>query len=105
MYQVLILPHFKRQTKTYFKKYRQLKSSLLFELERFNPQQQVHLGQGIYKIRLSSKVIILLVEVDALLVPITLYFKGDQATITKQEINDQLEIILFEFKAEALLSQ
>lgn len=114
MYQIVILPHFKRQAKPYTKKYRHLKSALITTLEQFRPEQHTPLGNGIYKIRLLSKdipkgksksfrLIVLLIELDNLLVPITLYFKGDQATISKKDLNDHLETIVFELEAEKLL--
>lgn len=115
MYRLVILPHFKRQAKPYTKKYRHLKEALLDALERFRPDQQTALGNGVYKVRLHSKdiakgksksfrLIVYVVEVDKLLVPITIYFKGDQSTISKKEINAHMEIILFELQTEHLLT-
>lgn len=115
MYRIVILPHFKRQAKPYTKKYRHLKDALVKALEQFRPEQHFALGNGVYKVRIQSKdipkgksksfrLIVLLVEVNRLLVPITIYFKGDQATITKQELNEQLELVLFELQTEHLLS-
>lgn len=115
MYRVVILPHFKRQAKPYTKKYRHLKNALIKALETFRPDQHAALGNGVYKVRVQSKdiprgksksfrLIVLLVEVDQLLVPITLYFKGDQATISKKELSDHVEIILFELQTEQLLN-
>ena len=106
MYHIVILPHFKRQAKPYTKKYRHLKNALIRTLEQFRPDQHAALFNGVYKVRLHSqdipkgksksfRLIVLLVEVDNLLVPITLYFKGDQSNITKKELNDHLEIVLF----------
>ena len=115
MYRIVILPHFKRQVKPYTKKYRHLKDTLIKVLEQFKPEQHSALGNGVYKVQIQSKdipkgksksfrLIVLLVEVNQLLVPITIYFKGDQATITKQELNEQLELVLFELQTEHLLS-
>jgi len=115
MYRIIILPHFKRQVKPYTKKYHHLKDALIATLEQFHPDQHTALGNGVYKIRLHSKdipkgksksfrLIVLLVEMDKLLVPITLYFKGDQSNISKKELSDHLEIILFELQTEQLLN-
>lgn len=115
MYRIVILPHFKRQAKPYTKKYRHLKDALVKALEQFQPDQQSALGNGVYKMRIQSKdipkgksksfrLIVFVVELDMILVPIVLYFKGDQASISKSELNNHLEIILFELQAEQLLS-
>lgn len=111
MYQTLILPHFKKQLKKYIKKHRDLKLSLVELLENFDTRQHAHLGNNVYKARLriksvprgkskSFRVIILLVSVDDIIVPVALYFKGDQQDISKEELNEHLGAILFELKAE-----
>lgn len=116
MYHLVILPHFKRQAKPYTKKYRHLKEALVDTLENFRPNQHTALGNGVFKVRLQSKdiakgksksfrLIVYVVEVDKLLVPITIYFKGDQSTISKKELNDHLEIILFEQQTEQLFNK
>jgi len=43
------------------------------------------------------------IEADKYLVPVCIYFKGDREDITKKEINDHLEIILFELRMENLV--
>src|SRR3989338_2824076 len=107
MYEIFILPHFHRQLKRYSKKYFNLKHNLIAALLQFDKRQSIPLGSDVYKIRLKSsdlprgksnsfRLIILLVEVDKLLAPVTLYFKGDKINITKKELNQHLEIILFE---------
>jgi len=109
MYKIVILPHFYKQLKRYSKKYRHLKNSITKTLESFNKKQHISLGKNVYKIRLKTKdvskgksksfrLIVLLIEVENYLVPITLYFKGNQASITKKETNRHLEIILGELK-------
>ena len=105
MHQPIILPHFYKQLKQYAKKYRHLKSSIIETLENFNKKQHTSLGKNVYKIRLKTKdiskgksksfrLIVLLIEVKNYIVPMTLYFKGKQASITKKEINRHLKIIL-----------
>lgn len=111
MFKIIILPHLKKEAKPYFKKYRQLKAAVISELEGFYPAQHALVGNGVYKVRVHSKdiakgksksfrLIVFVVEVDRLLVPLTLYFKGDQSTTSKKEINDHLETVLFELQAE-----
>ena len=54
-YKVETIPHFEREAKALIKKYKSLKnelSRLIIELEE-NPEQGVHLGGGVYKIRLA----------------------------------------------------
>jgi len=109
MYQPIILPHFKKQLKRYAKKYRHLKEAVISVLEDFNKRQHIHIGRNVYKVRLKTKdiargksksfrMLVFVVEIDKYLVPICIYFKGDREDITKKEINDHLEIILFELR-------
>lgn len=104
---VVILNYFKRQLKPLVKKYRELKETVIHTLDAFNPDHHDHLGDGVHKIRLSTKslhrgksgafrLIVLVVQQDKLLVPITIYFKGDRDTLSKKELNDHLQHILFE---------
>lgn len=87
MYQIIILPSFKRELKRYVKKYRNLKDAIIETLENFQQDLYPHLGNNIYKIRLKTKdipkgksksfrLVVLLVEVDRFLVPITIYLKA-----------------------------
>lgn len=111
MYQIVILPHFHRQLKLYSKKYYNLKDDLISTLRKFDKRQSIPLGGGVYKIRLKSsdlprgksnsfRLIILLAETDKLLAPVAIYFKGRKANITKKELNQHLEIILYELEAK-----
>lgn len=114
MYQPIILPHFKRQLKRYSKKYRNLKEAVISILEHFDKRQHVHIGSNVYKVRLQTKdiprgksksfrLLVFVVETEKYLVPICIYFKGDQEDITKKEINEHLEVILFELRMEKFL--
>jgi len=109
MYQTIILLHFLRQFKHLSKKFRTLKHDLIIALEKFDPDQHIHLGKDVYKVRLHSRsltrgkskslrLIVLVIRQDSFLVPITIYFKGDQADISQKEVNDQLNIILLELR-------
>lgn len=114
MYQIVFLPHFRGQLKHLLKKYRTLKDDTIASLESFSTEQHPHVGRNVYKVRLKSKsiqkgksksfrLIVLVAELDALLIPITIYFKGDKTDITLKEINHHLDIILFELRAQELL--
>ena len=109
MYQIIISSHFRKQLKSYAKKYRHLKNEVITVLENFNKRQNVHLGNNVYKIRLKTKdipkgknksfrLIILIIEIEKFIAPIVLYFKGNQENISKKEINDKMEAILFELR-------
>src|SRR3989338_2601480 len=105
MYQPLILPYFRRQLEPYAKKYRYLKEAVSSVLDDFRKEQHVHVGHSVYKVRLRSKdiprgksksfrMLVLVVEVEGYVVPMTLYFKGDRDDITKKEIGHHLENVL-----------
>jgi len=115
MYQILISSHFRKQLKAYLKKFPDLKEAIILELEKFRKQSSVHLGKGVYKIRVSIqslkkgksggfRLIVLLVEIEKVLVPLTIYFKGDLENLSKHELNKHLTEILFEIKAKNLLN-
>ncbi|MFH1192312.1 MAG: type II toxin-antitoxin system RelE/ParE family toxin [bacterium] len=106
-YKTIILPYFRKQLKHYIKKYRSLKGAVIKELGGFDKKKAAHIGNNVYKMRLkcdditkgkskSFRLIILIIEADNFLVPITLYFKGDSENISKKELNDHLEKILLE---------
>ena len=110
MSQAIILPHFRKQLKRYLKKYRHLKSGVITALENFSPARGLHIGNHVYKIRIITKdinrgksksfrLLIMVIEVEHYLVPITIYFKGDRANITEKELNAHLEIILWELRS------
>jgi hypothetical protein len=113
MYQTIILPHFLREAKGLLKRYPALKNELSAVLSNFDPAGHPHLGQNVYKVRVASKslqrgkskglrLIVLLIEQDGFLVPLTIYYKGSKADIQLKEINHHLEIILLELKFQAL---
>ncbi len=114
MYQIIISPCFRKQLKNYAKKYRCLKNEVIFALENFDKQSSVHVGNNIYKIRIKTKdipkgksksfrLIILIIEIEKFIVPIALYFKGDRENISKKEINNTMEMILFELREQKIL--
>lgn len=97
MYRPFISQHFKREIKSLAKKYPSLLDDVIVTLSTFDKRANISLGAGIYKIRMKSsqlpkgkggafRIIILLIEIDAMIAPITIYFKSDKANITKKEI-------------------
>jgi hypothetical protein len=109
MYQPVVLPHFTRQLKRHTKKYRHLKEAVIGFLDNFDKRQGAHLGKNVYKLRLQTKdiprgkstsfrIIVFVVEFEKYVVPIAIYFKGDQEDITKKEINTHLEVIIWELR-------
>lgn len=107
MSKIIVLSYFKRQLKPLVKKHRDLKDAVINTLHTFHPDHHDHLGDDVYKVRLSAKslhrgksnafrLILLVVDVDDLLVPVTIYFKGDRETVSQKEMNDHLQHILFE---------
>lgn len=109
MYQPIILSHFRRQLKWYLKKFPRLKNDVLGALEKFDARHHPHLGNNVYKVRLagsdlrqgkskSFRLIVLLIVADNFIVPITLYQKSEKDDITKKELNQHLESILFELQ-------
>lgn len=107
MYQILITEHFKKELKPLVKKFRHLKEDILIELKNFSPETATHLAHNLYKLRIrctdlpkgksgSFRVIILLVEVESILVPVTLFFKGDRGNIGVKELEYHLSKIKLE---------
>jgi hypothetical protein len=107
MPEVIILPFFKKQLRPYAKKYRSLKKSLIENLNYFDKNNNIYLGQNLYKLRLRTKglnkgksgsfrVIILLVELKDFVVPVAIYAKSDKSNMSKKEIFYYLKRIEFE---------
>ena len=109
MHQVYLPEHFIRQLKSYRKKYRHFEEDLVRTLENFQPELSDRLGNKLYKVRMKSRdlprgksksfrIIIFLVEIKKLVVPLTLYFKGDQQDVSGKEIEYHLQIVLEEIQ-------
>lgn len=109
MLATIILPYFLKRAKSLLKKYPDLKETLMASLKNFYKRHADNLGHNIYKIRIASKsinkgkskslrLITLLLEVDNFIIPITIYYKGEQTTITTKEINSHLCVILYELR-------
>ncbi len=109
MRQIVFLPYFKRQLKPLVKKHRGLKNSVIEAVDAFDPSRHAHLGSDVYKVRIgtpslrrgkgeSFRLILLVVEVDGLLVPVTIYFKGERQTLTQKELDDHIQHVTLELK-------
>jgi len=108
MYEILILPHFRKQLKHYAKKYRTLKQDLMESLTSFDAEPATHLGRNIYKIRLRSRDsgkgksggfrVIILIRQERRLIPLTIFAKNERSTMTLEEINSHLEDVLRELQ-------
>lgn len=109
MYQPIISPYFKRRLKRYDKKYRHLKDAVSNTLDDFNKKTYKSLGANLYKVeirvkdipkgkRKSFRLIVLVVELEKYVVPITLYFKSDKKDINRKELKDHLKVILLELR-------
>ncbi len=96
-YQYYFGHHFQKQLKPYLKKYRSLAKDIRFALKTFDPRLSIWLGGRAYKIRVKSqdisrgkshafRMIVLLIELNNILAPVTLYFKGNRENITNKEI-------------------
>lgn len=110
MYRYLITDHFKRQLKPYAKKYNTILDDTIHSIKNFNPAQSVALGKNVYKLRMrilnlpkgksnAFRMIILLLENQGLIAPLTIYFKGDLADISRREIKYHADIIRQEIES------
>jgi mRNA-degrading endonuclease RelE of RelBE toxin-antitoxin system len=97
MFKLVLTNHFIKQLKPYLKKHRSLKSDLQETLETFSPQSYPLIAKSTYKIRLRTKdlprgksksfrLIVLFLQTGNLIVPLTIYFKGDKANISSHEL-------------------
>lgn len=97
MYQIFLSDHFIREIKKLTKKHTDLPTEIVKVLKKFNKTSAISLGANTYKMRIGSKsagwgkskafrMIVLLVEGDSIISPLTLYPKSERATISRQEI-------------------
>lgn len=101
MYQIIVTEHFKKELKPLVKKFRHLKEDLLRELRSFSIDKGTRLAHNLYKLRIrcndlakgksgSFRVIILLVEVENILVPLTIFFKSQHENLSSSELERHL---------------
>lgn len=107
MFQVFISEHFKRQVKGPCKKHPFLIEDIIVTLKQFDAGKATSLGANTYKIRISSRtfrkgkrgafrMIVLIISVDSILTPLSLYAKADQETISRQEILYHIAMVKLE---------
>lgn len=106
---IIITKYFKKQIKPQLKKHRGLINDVIIELKKFDKNTAINIGRNVYKTRLKSsnlnkgkrnafRLIILLVEANDFLAPITIYFKGEKENISKKEITEHEKIVIAEMK-------
>lgn len=109
MYRSIVLSYFIRRLKPYAKKHPDLRDAILHALQHFDTRQHDCIGGSVYKVRLkmkslargksaSARMLVLVMEIEHFLVPITIYFKSDRETLTKKEINHHLQEVLIELR-------
>ena len=107
MWDIIILPHFKRCLKPLVKKHRDLFDQVVLSLKEFDEGIATKIIEKVYKIRISPKSLkkgksralrlyVLALEVNNQLVPVTIYAKSDKQNLSKRELDMHLEIILTE---------
>lgn len=109
-YQPLTTDYFFRQSKRLCKKYPHLKADIIACVRNFDERFATHLGNNIYKLRLKSsdiprgksksfRLIVLIFELEKLLTPLTLYYKGDRSNVTDEEIESHVQSVLSELRS------
>ena len=110
MYKPLILPHFIKQIKPFAKKHPAFKKDLIKILNNFAEKQHVRLGRNLFKIRMKSsdinrgknksfRLIVLVIELEGLLVPITIFAKNSRGNLSLKKIYMHMKAILIELKS------
>ncbi len=93
----LLAEHFKKQLKKLVKKHPHLKEDLLNTLNKLDLSNETHIGKSIYKIRINSSDLqkgksggfrsyIYLYKQKSIIVPLCIYAKGKQKSISENEL-------------------
>ncbi|MDO8435068.1 MAG: hypothetical protein Q7S89_00045 [bacterium] len=93
------------------KKYPSFVGDVMRTLREFDKRRSISLGASTYKIRMSVaglskgksgavRIIVLLVEVESIIAPLVLYFKGDRESLTKQEVIYHAQAVQREIEAK-----
>jgi mRNA-degrading endonuclease RelE of RelBE toxin-antitoxin system len=109
MTKVLILPYFKKTLKPLIKKFPSLKEDVIILLENFDKKGCIKIQENLYKTRLktaglnkgksnSFRIIIYTIQNHNTIIPIRIYFKSVRKSVSKKEINKDLEMILLELQ-------
>jgi mRNA-degrading endonuclease RelE of RelBE toxin-antitoxin system len=103
-FKIKTVPNFEREVKRIIKKHRGIKSDLLKLINdlEVNPELGAHLGQNIYKIRLSisgtnkgksggARVITYVVVIDKIVYLTEIYLKSDHSTVNIEDVIQRLK--------------
>ncbi|MDP2630691.1 MAG: type II toxin-antitoxin system RelE/ParE family toxin [Candidatus Uhrbacteria bacterium] len=101
--------HFERQCKVLGKRYRSIDDDVKASLRVFRKEDAQYLGAKLYKVRVRSsniakgksgafRLIVLCIEIRDIIVPVTLYQKSSQESITERELEYHLARIRAELK-------
>ncbi len=104
MFKIKLLPIFLKKLKKYKKRFPQIKKDITKALLNFTPKTSVNLGAQTYKLRIKSsnipkgksksfRIIIHVRFNYNIIYPMSLYFKGDNETISEQEIKKLIKQI------------
>ncbi len=96
--QILITRYFLQQAKKLKRKFPHLKEDLIRNLKFFVPENEIHIGKSIFKIRIKSQDLnkgksgglrsyIYLYRQKSLIVPICIYFKSEQESMTERALD------------------
>jgi len=106
-YSVYVTKHFIRQLKKIKKKFPNIKKDILKILKTFSPENEVHIGKSIFKIRIKSsdtnqgksgglRSYIYLFRKKKLLIPIYIYTKSEKESLSENELDYHFGKILEE---------
>ncbi|OGJ41940.1 hypothetical protein A3B60_04240 [Candidatus Peregrinibacteria bacterium RIFCSPLOWO2_01_FULL_39_12] len=98
MMQILITRYFLQQAKKLKRKFPHLKEDLIKNLESFVPGNEIHIKKSIFKIRIKSQDLnkgksgglrsyVYLYQQKNLIIPICIYFKSEQESITEKVLD------------------
>lgn len=93
---ILITQYFLNQSKRLVKKFPHLKEDLIAKLNSFLPENEIHIGKSVYKIRIGLRSYVYLYRKKELLVPICIYFKSEYEAIGSKELEFHLQRIVEE---------
>ncbi len=96
--QILITKYFSQQAKNLKRKFPHLKEDLIKNLKSFIPENEIHIKKSIFKIRIKSQDLnkgksgglrsyIYLYRQKSLIIPICIYFKSEQESITEKALD------------------
>ena len=99
--------HFKKQLKKYLKKFPKLRGDFLKCLTNLNLENELHVGKGIYKVRVGSSDLkkgksgsfrsyIYFYKRNRVLLPLCVYLKSDHESISDTELKFHFDRVIFE---------